>query len=123
MNTVLLIHHSRRLRRQLRLILARRYEVTAAHGAGAVERLLRHSKPDVVLLDHDGHGRVADELLARWRLEHVRIPVVALSRFEASRGAMAARRHGASAVVRWPGPLKRLLEAIARASALALSER
>lgn len=54
MNTVLLIHHSRRLRRQLRLILARRYEVTAAHGAGAVERLLRHSKPDVVLLDHVG---------------------------------------------------------------------
>lgn len=123
MNTVLLIHHSRRIRRQLRLILAGRFEIVAVRSAAAAERLLRNSKPDVVLVDRDGHGRGAGDLIARWRLEHIRMPVVALSRFEASRGALAVRRRGASAVVRWPGPVKQLLGAIARARALANADR
>lgn len=118
MNTVLLLYHCRRLRHELRTILAGKYKVVAAHGAVTAERLLRSRKPDLILMDYGGNNGSATAMLARVRLFHPQTPVIALFPFEAPHGARMARRLGASAVVRWPGPAKRLLEAIARTGGL-----
>lgn len=123
MITILLIHHCRRIRRHLRLVLLERYEVVAAHSATAAQRLLRNRKPDLVLVGLDGHDGTPSDSIARWRLWHGQTPMVALSKSDASHGATAARRHGAKDVVRWPGPVMRLLHAIARAMASANADR
>ncbi|QDV89861.1 Response regulator receiver domain protein [Phycisphaerae bacterium RAS2] len=119
MNTVLLLYHCRRLRHELCTILAGKYRVVAAHGAGAAQRLLRGHKPDVIVMDYGGHNGSAPVVLARLRFSHPQTPVIALSRFDAPHGARRARQFGARAVVRWPGPVKRLLEAIARTADVA----
>jgi len=119
MKTILLMYRCRRIRRQVQSILAARYGVFAAHGAVAARRILRIHKPDVILVDDGGHNRTASALLACLRREQVRTPVVALCRFDFSNHAMIVQRLGASAVVRWPGPVNRLLGAIAKAAGVA----
>ncbi|MBI5764766.1 MAG: response regulator [Planctomycetes bacterium] len=118
MNTVLLLYHCRRLRHELCTILAGKYRVIAAHGTGAAERLFRRRKPDLILMDYDGNNGDATAVLGRLRSYHPQTPVIALSRFDAPHGARVARQLGARAVVRWPGPVKRLLEAIVTTAGL-----
>ncbi|MBA5868159.1 MAG: response regulator [Nitrospira sp. CR1.3] len=118
MNTVLLLYHCRRLRHELCTILAGKYRVVAAHGAVTAERLLRSRKPDLILMDYGGNNGSATAVLARLRFYHRQTPVIALSRFEAPRSARMARKLGAREVVHWPGPVKRLLVAIARTAGL-----
>lgn len=115
MSTVLLMYHGRRIRREIGAVLAGRYEVIAAHGAAAAERLLQTRRPHVILVEQARHNGSAGALMARLAAGHPLMPVVALSRSESSHGAMAVRGLGACAVVRWPGQVKRLLAAIARA--------
>lgn len=115
MNTILLMYHCRRFRREVTGVLARRYAVLAAHGPAAAEQLLGSRHPDVVLVESSGLNGSAPLMLEWLRRNHSRAPVVALARSDASHVAMTARRLGAFAVVRWPGPFRRLLEAIARA--------
>ncbi len=118
MNTVLLLYHCRRLRHELGMILAGKYRVVAAHSTHSAERLLRGDRPDLIVMDYGGNNGSATAVLARLRFCHPQTPVIALSRFGAPHGARMARRLGARAVVRWPGPVKRLLEAIARTAGL-----
>ncbi|HKQ47568.1 MAG TPA: response regulator [Phycisphaerae bacterium] len=115
MSTVLLLYHCRRLRHELCAILAGKYKVVAAHGGLAAERLLRGRKPDLIVMDYGGNNGSATAVLARLRFFHPRTPVIGLSRFEAPRSARMARTLGARDIVHWPGPVKRLFEAIARA--------
>lgn len=119
MNTVLLLYHCRRLRHELCTILAGKYRVVAAHGAGAAERLLRSHRPDLIVMDYAGHNGSATAVLARLRFYHTKTPVIALSRFDAPHGARMARQLGARAVVRWPGPVKRLLGALSKVAGVA----
>lgn len=125
MNTVLLLYHCRRLRHEICAILAGKYRVVAAHGTGAAERLFRSHKPDLIVMAYGGTNGSAAAVLARLRFNHPPTPVIALSRFDAPHGARMARQLGARAVVRWPGPVKRLLEAIANTAGLGseVSER
>lgn len=118
MNTILLLYHCRRLRHELCTILAGKCKVVAAHGAATAERLLRTRKPDLILMDYGGNNGSASAMLARARICYPQTPVIALFPFEAPHGARMARRLGASVIVRWPGPVKRLLDAITRTAGL-----
>lgn len=115
MNTILLVYHCRRVRRQLTAVLTRRYAVVAAHGPAAAERLAGSRRPDLILVENSGHNGSAHGLLKWLRLDYAGTPVVALAHSDASHGAMMARRLGARAVVRWPGPVRQVFEGIARA--------
>lgn len=114
MKTIILMYQCRRVRRQVLSALRDRYEVLAAHGTEVTERLARIREPDVILIDHSGANGTAEAMLTRLRQGHSPIPVIALTRFHAQHGTMEARRLGARAVIHWPCPVQRLLDAIYR---------
>lgn len=120
MKALLVIDRRRRTRRELRSLLEARYQVLAVRSIFSAFRLLRRRRFDVVLVKTAAHDAHAIAVLKWLQLRAVQIPVVALLGWGASGDARIVRQLGASAVLRWPTPGNKLLEAIASARTLAV---
>lgn len=79
----------------------------------AAFKALRKRKPDVVVVKTAARDHDAVAFLECFKEHDIRVPIVVLVGAGASGDVAKVRRLGASAVLRWPTPRKRLSEVVA----------
>jgi DNA-binding NarL/FixJ family response regulator len=112
MRSLVVIDRQRRTRRELCSLLATRYTVFGVRNIRGVSKLLRKRRPDLLLVNTAAQDGIAIAVLRWIQLFGIQIPTIVLAGRGAAREALLAQRLEASAVLNWPTPFARLLEAI-----------